>query len=447
MFAFSVQHKLKILGIALAVPLSLFLTLTAMLGLPPVQASHQMADMPLMPNVPSSAPISLRAPSDPTAPSGGVDVSISGFAFNPQVITITAGTIVTWTNLDGFTHTTTSDIGSMDPWDSNGIGPNGFFTKTFDIPGTYTYHCNIHAFMHGTVVVLSAVSQQAPQAVNIAGPSGSVANVAHTFTANVSPISTTQPITYLWEATGQTPVTHADKGLSDTLAFTWTAADVGPQLITVTAQNSAGSVSAVYTTTVVPPASAGVTDVSIVDFAFQPRVITITTGSSVRWINTGLHEHTSTSSASSSEVWDSGVLNPGMVFTHTFNTPGVYDYHCNIHSFMTGTVVVQAAQAPLDLSVDGPGNGATNIPYAFTATVSPITTTQPITYIWKATGQTTMTRTDKGLSDMLAFTWPISDVGPQTITVTAINNLGNISTTHVIDLVPPSTVYLPVILR
>ena len=171
-------------------------------------------------------------------------------------------------------------------------------------------------------------------------PSGGAADVPHAFTATVGPITTTQPITYFWQATGQTPVTRTDQGLTDTLAFTWSAAAIGPQLITVTAENSAGSVSTTYATTIVPPAVAGVTDISIIDFAFQPQAITITVGSSVRWINTGLFTHTTTSDVGSSQVWNSGELAPGGTFTQTFNTPGVYTYHCEIHSTMRGSVTV-----------------------------------------------------------------------------------------------------------
>ena len=40
-------------------------------------------------------------------------------------------------------------------------------------------------------------------------------------TAAVSPITTTRPISYFWRATGQTPITHTMKGVSDTTTFTW----------------------------------------------------------------------------------------------------------------------------------------------------------------------------------------------------------------------------------
>ncbi|CAG0933896.1 Amicyanin-alpha [Thermoflexales bacterium] len=440
MFAFSVQHPLKMLGIALVVPLAFFLTLTAVLDLPSVQASHHTAVRPSALNDPSFKPGPSHPLTDPSTPSAGVDIAISGFAFNPAVVTITVGTVVTWTNLDAAPHTSTSDVGSTDPWDSGTLNQNEIFTRTFNTPGVYGYHCGIHPAMQGTVVVLAAQPQQAPLSMSIAGPRGGVADVTHTFTATVSPITATQPITYFWQATGQTPVTHTDKGLSDTLAFTWSAAAVGPQLITVTAENSAGSVSKALTVTIVPPAGEDVTDVSIINFAFQPRVITISVGSTVRWINADQAAHTSTSVVSSTENWDSGNLASGQVFTHTFNTPGTFDYLCTLHLSMQGTVVVLAAesqQAPLAVNITGPSNGGVDVAHTFTATVSPITTTQPITYFWQATGQAPVTHIGQGLSDTRAFTWSAANAGPQLITVTAENSAGSVSATHAITIALP----------
>ena len=340
MFANLTQHPARFFGTALLLPLSFVLTLLAVLDLPPAQAHPHVATTSLAPHELPVMPAAPPSRTDPSAPLNGVNVDISGFAFSPAVITITAGTVVTWTNLDAAPHTTTSDIGSTDPWDSGTLGQGGTFTRTFTLPGVYGYHCGIHASMQGTGVVLAPQPSQAPLALSVAGPSGGVADVAHTFTASVSPITTTQPITYFWEATGYAPVTHTDKGVSDTLAFTWTAAQIGPQMITVTAMNAAGSVSTTHPITIVPPASAGVADVSIVDFAFQPRAITITVGSSIRWINAGQQLHTTTSAVSSPASWDSGNLDPGEVFTQTFNTPGVYAYLCTLHPGMTGTVAV-----------------------------------------------------------------------------------------------------------
>ena len=77
-------------------------------------------------------------------------VSISKFTFVPATITIAAGQSVTWTNADPVAHTTTSDD---KVWDSGSLLPNATFSTTFSQPGTYAYHCTIHPFIRGTVVV------------------------------------------------------------------------------------------------------------------------------------------------------------------------------------------------------------------------------------------------------------------------------------------------------
>ena len=81
------------------------------------------------------------------------NVNIVNTQFCPGTRTISAGTTVIWTNLDGFSHTTTSDNGSLDPWNSASIVSNGTFSKQFSTPGTYTFHCNVHRSMHGTIQV------------------------------------------------------------------------------------------------------------------------------------------------------------------------------------------------------------------------------------------------------------------------------------------------------
>jgi YVTN family beta-propeller protein len=93
------------------------------------------------------------APSSPSTSVGddsGVSVSIQSFAFMPQNATVTAGQMITWTNMDSQPHTVTSDDGF---WDSGPLQPGDSFSVPLDQPGSYAYHCSIHPFMHGTVVV------------------------------------------------------------------------------------------------------------------------------------------------------------------------------------------------------------------------------------------------------------------------------------------------------
>ncbi len=83
------------------------------------------------------------------APSGN-SVSISGFAFSPASLTVSVGTTVTWTNNDSTTHTVTSDSGAF----SSGNLANGkTYSYKFTTAGTYAYHCSIHSYMKGTVIV------------------------------------------------------------------------------------------------------------------------------------------------------------------------------------------------------------------------------------------------------------------------------------------------------
>jgi plastocyanin len=77
-------------------------------------------------------------------------VTIAGFAFLPQTLTVAKGTTVTWTNNDSTTHTVTSDSGV---WDSGNLAPGKTFSFTFNQTGTFPYHCNIHSSMTAKIVV------------------------------------------------------------------------------------------------------------------------------------------------------------------------------------------------------------------------------------------------------------------------------------------------------
>ncbi|WP_162890203.1 plastocyanin/azurin family copper-binding protein [Streptomyces olivoreticuli] len=75
-------------------------------------------------------------------------VSINNFSFNPQVLNILPGDVVTWANNDNVVHTTTSDTGV---WDSGELRPGQSFQFGFSQGGMYNYHCNVHPAMKGTI--------------------------------------------------------------------------------------------------------------------------------------------------------------------------------------------------------------------------------------------------------------------------------------------------------
>ena len=108
---------------------------------------------------------------------------------------------------------------------------------------------------------------------------------------------------------------------------------------TSSAQPTATSPTATATakpTATTPPAAA----IAIQNLAFSPAAITVSQGATVTWTNDDSVPHTSTSDTSG--LWDSGAIaGNGGAFSFTFNlAPGVYNYHCAIHSFMKGSVTV-----------------------------------------------------------------------------------------------------------
>ncbi len=86
--------------------------------------------------------------------SGGNSVAIKNFAFQPQTLTVKAGTTVTWTNQDSTPHTVQFSDKSI-PTSANlsAGGGQSTYSHTFAAAGTYPYICGIHNYMTGTVKV------------------------------------------------------------------------------------------------------------------------------------------------------------------------------------------------------------------------------------------------------------------------------------------------------
>ncbi len=69
----------------------------------------------------------------------------------------------------------------------------------------------------------------------------------------------------------------------------------------------------------------------------QPR-LQVTVGTTVEWTNNDPMPHTVTSTSKS---FDSGLINPGKTFRHTFTKAGTFSFFCTPHPFMKGTIVVR----------------------------------------------------------------------------------------------------------
>ena len=86
-----------------------------------------------------------------------VTVAISDFKYAPATVTVTAGQSVRFVNRDQEAHTITASDGSFD---SAGVDTNGTFTYRFTKPGRYTYYCELHPYMKGTIVVVAPRSHK-----------------------------------------------------------------------------------------------------------------------------------------------------------------------------------------------------------------------------------------------------------------------------------------------
>jgi plastocyanin len=90
------------------------------------------------------------ASGDAGGSASGDAVTIADFAFDPDGLTVAAGTTVTFTNEDSAAHTATAEDDSFDTGELEG-GDSA--EVTFDEPGEVSYFCNIHNYMQGTVTV------------------------------------------------------------------------------------------------------------------------------------------------------------------------------------------------------------------------------------------------------------------------------------------------------
>jgi amicyanin len=65
----------------------------------------------------------------------------------------------------------------------------------------------------------------------------------------------------------------------------------------------------------------------------------IKVGTTVEWTNNDPFPHTVTATDKS---FDSGLIQPGKTYRHTFTKAGTFNYFCVPHPFMKGLVIVEA---------------------------------------------------------------------------------------------------------
>lgn len=94
----------------------------------------------------------------PTVDEGTVEVTVQTFDFQPDPLTVEAGTTITFRNLDKINHSVTAgtrEAPTPDVFDGLMEDAGATFELTLDEPGTYDYFCRFHpgAGMTGQIIV------------------------------------------------------------------------------------------------------------------------------------------------------------------------------------------------------------------------------------------------------------------------------------------------------
>ena len=308
-------------------------------------------------------------------PAGSVEIRIvsdDAGGFVPGELTVDLGQAIAFVNAHSDEHTATGS-----GFDTGIIPESGVATVVMEEPGVFAYACQIHPVMTGRVSVRDE-SGVVPQAVQQEVPAGattvSIANLAF----DPAEISVSTGSIVVWSNDDAVPHTATsvagvfDSGIFDPGAtFSWTFGQPGtfpyvcqlhPRMqgtVVVSGEATVPAPAAEQAATpgAVPdgvPADAtpapGDTGVAIVDFAFEPATLEVAPGSTVVWTNTGAAPHTVTG-----EFADSGTLEPGGTFQHTFDTEGEFAYVCSFHPQMVGTVSVRAGEASAAQTAAGGG--------------------------------------------------------------------------------------------
>jgi plastocyanin len=109
--------------------------------------------------------------------------------------------------------------------------------------------------------------------------------------------------------------------------------------VSATPASSAADTSRSVATSPATTAANPATQVGIKLLKFSPEKIEVKSGETVEWANADLTPHNVTSQGA--QEINSGTINAGASWNHTFSRPGTFPYYCSFHPEMKGVVVVQ----------------------------------------------------------------------------------------------------------
>jgi len=91
--------------------------------------------------------------SGPPTTLGPNSVVVSGLAYKPADLSVKVGDSVTWSFQDGSVPHNVDGASDLNDFSSGTPQTSGTYTYKFKKAGSYSYHCDVHPFMKGTITV------------------------------------------------------------------------------------------------------------------------------------------------------------------------------------------------------------------------------------------------------------------------------------------------------
>jgi plastocyanin len=104
-------------------------------------------------------------------------------------------------------------------------------------------------------------------------------------------------------------------------------------------------------------AAAASSGVTIVDFSFKPKSITVNVGDTVVWTNKDSVPHSATADDG---TFDTGLLSKNVTGSYKFTTTGTFSYHCTPHDYMKASVTVTGSGGSSSPSSDSGNSGGSS---------------------------------------------------------------------------------------
>jgi trimeric autotransporter adhesin len=191
---------------------------------------------------------------------------------------------------------------------------------------------------------------------------------------------------------------------------------------TSSARLAAGVITIAAALAVCPTVASGATVMVTVapggDLSFSPSSVTIHPGDTVQW-NWDDNEHSSTSGmpGAPNGLWDSGILNHGATFSHTFNSAGSFPYYCTPHGLCCGMVGTVTVSNPTQTVTTNPATNVASFSATLNGSLNP-------------NGLTTSVQFQYGPTTSYGFTTPVQTQTGNTVRNITANIIG-LSASHI----------------